>query len=82
MNEQFKLASIMSIATVDGAEESLGLRAAHDRSLQMVKDLLQLEEKLELALIRAPSPDHTQYRRQSCNHYHDTRRPSMVSMMA
>lgn len=82
MNEQFKLQSIMSICTVEGAEESIGLRMAHDRCLETVAQLLQEEEKLELALIRAPSPDYYSGRRTSHTQYHDQRRPSMVSMVA
>lgn len=82
MNEQFKLQSIMSICTAEGAEESMGLRMAHDRCLETVAQLLQQEETLELALIRAPSPDYSYGRRTSHTHYHDQRRPSLVSMMA
>ena len=82
MNEQFKLQSIMSICTVEGAEESMGLRMAHDRCLEVIAQLLQEEEKLELALIRAPSPDLCYSRRPSHAQYHDHRRPSMVSMVA
>jgi len=89
--EQFRLSSIMSISTVEGAEECDGLRIAHDRCLTTVKELLYQEALLEEALIRVPSPEpyspHSYSsrasRQQSHNHhYHEQRRPSMVSMAA
>lgn len=82
-NEQFRLASIMSMSTVEGVEHSTGLRLAHDRCLQTIAQLLQDEQRLELALVRAPSPDYSYGRRQSHAHYdYEQRRPSMVSMVA
>lgn len=90
-SERVRLASIMSICTVEGADESEGIWIAHDRCLTTVKELLYQEALLEEALIRAPSPEpYSQYsyssrasRQQSQNHYyHEQRRPSMVSMAA
>lgn len=81
MREQFHLGSIMSMATFEGAGESTGLRLAYQRCLSSVSQLLELEEKLELAIIRPPTPDHTQYRRRSnAQHYYEARRPSFVSV--
>ena len=89
--EQFRLSSIMSICTVEGAEECDGLRMAHDRCLMTVKELLYQEALLEEALIRAPSPEpYSQHsyssrasRQQSHNEYYcEERRPSMVRMAA
>lgn len=79
-----QLSSIMMICTVEGAEQSIGLKVAYDRCLNTVAQILQKEEVLELALIRAPSPDQYSYARQSSHaqYPHDQRRPSMVSMVA
>lgn len=41
------LSSIISICTVDGAEESEGLRVAHDRCLASVLELLRQERTLQ-----------------------------------
>lgn len=89
-NERVRLMSIMSICTVEGAEQSEGLRLAHDRCLAEVEDLLYQEGLLEEALIRAPSPEpYSPYsfssRQASRTHryeYHNQRRPSLVSMAA
>lgn len=90
-NERARLMSIMSICTVEGAEQSGGLQLAHDRCLAEVKDLLYQEAVLEEALIRAPSPDpysqHTyssrSNRQQSHSHYyHNQRNPSVVGMVS
>ena len=43
----------MSIATVDGAEQSEGLRVAHERCLGEVKQLLYQEKVLEQTIVRA-----------------------------
>lgn len=89
--EQFRLSSIMSICTVEGAEESDGLRIAHDRCLMTVKELLYQEALLEEALIRVASPEpyspHSYASRASrqqsrSQYYYEQRRPSMVSMAA
>lgn len=81
MKEQFQLGSIMSMATFEGADESMGLRLAYQRCLSTVSQLLELEEKLELAIIRPPTPDHTIPRRPSTQYYYDSRRPSLVSVV-
>lgn len=44
--QRVRLASIMSICTVEGAAESDGLRLAHDRCLSYVQDLLEEETYL------------------------------------
>jgi len=89
--ERVRLSSIMSICTVEGADQSEGIWVAHDRCLMAVKELLYQEALLEEALIRAPSPEpfstHSYSsrasRQQSHNHYYyEERRPSMVSMAA
>lgn len=79
-----QLSSIMSICTVEGAEQSPGLKVAYDRCLNTVAQILQKEEMLELALIRAPSPDQSLYGRRTSHtqYHHDQRRPSLVSMVA
>jgi hypothetical protein len=45
--QRARLASILSICTVDGAEESEGLRLAHDRCLISVTDLMNKEKMLQ-----------------------------------
>jgi len=88
-SERVRLASIMSICTVEGADESEGLWVAHDRCLTTVEELLYQEALLEEALIRAPSPQpysaHSYSSRASrqeahSHYYHEQRRPSMVTM--
>lgn len=79
--QRARLASIMSICTVDGAEQSDGLRMAHDRCLGTVKDLLYQEAVLEEALIR-PAVDRSYVRRESncgSHYYNQGRRPSLVT---
>lgn len=44
--QRTRLSSIISICTVEGAEESEGLRAAHDRCLAAVYDLIRQERSL------------------------------------
>src|SRR5271170_5578093 len=41
--QRARLASIMSICTVEGASESAGLRLAHDRCLKSVEELIRRE---------------------------------------
>lgn len=45
--QRARLASILSICTVDGAEESEGLRIAHDRCLSSVTDLMKQKSTLQ-----------------------------------
>jgi len=45
--QRARLASILSICTVDGAEQSEGLRMAHDRCLGSVTDLLRQQSLLQ-----------------------------------
>jgi len=47
-----KLGSIMSICTVEGAEESEGLYIAYERCLNTIEDLVYQENVLEKTLIR------------------------------
>lgn len=90
-NERVRLASIMSICTVEGADECEGLRMAYSNCLREVIQLLEQEQVLELALVRAPSPDFSQYsyssrsthqqspHSQSRSHYYnDHRRPGLI----
>lgn len=72
--ERSQIASIMSICTMEGAEESDGLHLAYRRCLKAVQELLYQEAILEEDLIRAPTIEY--------EYYHDQRRPSMVSMAA
>lgn len=81
--QRARLASIMSICTVDGAEQSEGLRIAHDRCLGTVKELLYQEAVLEEALIR-PTQDRSRRVQpdQACanQYYNEPRRPSMIGV--
>jgi hypothetical protein len=45
--QRARLASILSICTVEGADESEGLRLAHDRCLMSVTDLINKERMLQ-----------------------------------
>jgi hypothetical protein len=45
--QRARLASILSICTVDGADECEGLRLAHDRCLRSVTDLINKERMLQ-----------------------------------
>lgn len=45
--QRARLASILSICTVDGADECEGLRLAHDRCLMSVTDLMHKESMLQ-----------------------------------
>lgn len=80
--ERVRLASIMSICTVEGADLSEGLRMAHDRCLAKVENILIAEERFEEALIRAPSPDPYPSYQSHGSYYYESRRPSMVPMAA
>lgn len=60
--QRARVASIMSICTVEGAEESEGLHMAYDRCLENIQDLLYQEEYIEEKFIR---PSATMSRRQS-----------------
>lgn len=64
--QRVRLASIMSICTVEGAEESEGLQVAHERCLTSVKQLLYQERVLEDTLVRSTQ---TSQRRPSEIHY-------------
>lgn len=50
--QRARLASLMSICTVEGAEECDGLRLAHDRCLGSVADLMEQERMLEDRMAR------------------------------
>jgi hypothetical protein len=94
--QRARLASIMSICTVEGAEESEGLRVAHDRCLGTVKNLLYQERVLEDTLVRSIQSSQrsrrtseTQYTGQACGpandygsyySYPSERRPSRVGI--
>jgi hypothetical protein len=71
--QRARLSSIMSICTVEGADQSEGLRMAHDRCLGSVKQLLYQESILEDTIIRS-TRDNTSSSRSS------SRRPSMHRM--
>lgn len=71
--QRARLASIMSICTVDGADEVDGLRIAHDRCLGSVKVLLHQERVLEETIMRSTSESTTSSRSSS-------RRPSVQRM--
>jgi hypothetical protein len=94
--QRARLASIMSICTVEGADESEGLWVAYDRCLRHVQELLYQEKTLEETIIRS-SRDHTSapassrrlsmQRRTSrdcgnvnSNYYHNERRSSRVGI--
>lgn len=62
--QRARLASIMSIATVDGAEQSEGLRIAHDRCLGNVQQLLYQEKVLEQTIVRSGQSAQEQRHRQ------------------
>lgn len=51
--QRARLASIMSICTVEGAEQSEGLHVAHERCLNSVQQLLYQESVLENTLVRS-----------------------------
>ncbi|ETN44967.1 uncharacterized protein HMPREF1541_09842 [Cyphellophora europaea CBS 101466] len=93
--QRVRLASIMSICTVEGAEESEGLRVAHDRCLGSVEQLLHQERVLEDTLVRSIQssqrrPGESQYTGQYCGpastdyyyHYPTERRSSRVGLAA
>ncbi|KAL2429581.1 hypothetical protein ABEF95_007510 [Exophiala dermatitidis] len=50
--QRSRLHSILSICTVTGADQTEGLRMAHDRCSAAVEDLLDQEEDLEESLLR------------------------------
>lgn len=90
--QRARLASIMSIATVEGADESEGLRIAHDRCLGSVKQLLYQERVLEDTILRSSQLEVPRRidnsRRPSFNcatansnyYYSSERRPSRVGL--
>ena len=90
--QRARLASIMSICTVDGAAEVEGLRMAHDRCLTTVKQLLYQERVLEDTIVRSTEQQSSRHssnpRRTSpgCGsanssyYYFSERRPSMVGL--
>ena len=53
--QRARLSSLMSICTVDGADECDGLRLAHDRCLGSVADLMEQERMLESRIVQRPS---------------------------
>jgi hypothetical protein len=91
--QRVRLASIISICTVEGAEESEGLHVAFDRCLRSVKQLLYQERVLEETLVKSIQssqrrPSETQYAGtgQYCGsansdyYYSSQRRPSRVGI--
>lgn len=58
-SERMRFKAILSICTANGASESEGLRAAHDRCLATVLDLLRRERALEkrMVLVREREAD-------------------------
>lgn len=50
--QRSRLSSILSICTVTGADETEGLRMAHDRCSAAIEDLLDQEEDLEEELLK------------------------------
>jgi hypothetical protein len=91
--QRVRLASIMSICTVDGADAVEGLRLAHDRCLGSVKELLYQERVLEDTIQRSTAqrsssrPGTSQRTGQGCGnsttnnyYYSNERRPSRVGL--
>jgi hypothetical protein len=58
--QRARLASILSICTVDGADECDGLRLAHDRCLRSVTDLMNKERILQERADAATQPNSPQ----------------------
>lgn len=85
--QRVRLASIMSICTVDGAEECEGLHVAYDRCLGSVQELLYQERVLENTIIRSRmyssrSSDISLDCRNNTAYYETSRRPSRVGLTA
>lgn len=86
--QRARLASIMSICTVDGVDAVEGLRMAHDRCLGSVKELLYQERVLESTIIKSSQhsssqrPNDSRRPSQTCASYYnqDERRPSIVGI--
>jgi hypothetical protein len=90
--QRVRLASIMSICTVEGAEESEGLHVAFERCLASVQQLVYQERVLEDTLVRSIQssqrrPSESQYTGQHCgsantDYYYPTteRRQSRVGL--
>ena len=86
--QRARLASIMSICTVEGADEVEGLRIAHDRCLTSVKQLMYQERVLEDTIMRSTQqqsskgPSNPRRTSQGCGSYYNSseRRPSMVGL--
>ena len=87
-SERARLASIMSFCTVDGADETGGLRMAHNRCLTSVQQLLYQERVLEDTITRSAQQQYYSNDRrtsQGCattrsDYYSSERRPSRVGM--
>ncbi|KIX08661.1 uncharacterized protein Z518_03318 [Rhinocladiella mackenziei CBS 650.93] len=80
--QRSRLSSILSICTVSGADETEGLRMAHDRCSAAVEDLLDQEEELEEALLKDLQEQQYAYEYEygyagQYGHSHE-RRPSMI----
>lgn len=84
--QRARLASIMSICTVEGADEVEGLRMAHDRCLGSVKQLLYQEKVLEETIVRSSQQPSSRRPSRDCGsanstyYYATERRPSMVRL--
>ncbi|KAK5044790.1 hypothetical protein LTR84_010446 [Exophiala bonariae] len=83
--QRSRLSSILSICTVSGADETEGLRMAHDRCSAAIEDLLDQEEELEEELLKDIQEMQyvheyeTGYGSQYGSfNYREERRPSMV----
>jgi len=81
--QRSRLSSILSICTVAGADQTEGLRMAHDRCSAAVEDLLDQEEELEEELLK--DMEELQYMHEYESGYgsqyytfREERRPSMV----
>ncbi|EXJ78837.1 hypothetical protein A1O1_09239 [Capronia coronata CBS 617.96] len=84
--QRSRLNSIVSICTVSGADETEGLRMAHDRCSAAVEDLLDEEEDLEECLLKDLQEvqygyDYDDYGRTVPDDYYpQARRPSMIDV--
>jgi len=66
--QRARLASIISICTVEGAEECEGLRIAYDRCVAAVAELLYQERVLEETLLRSTQQLQQQQQQQQQQH--------------
>jgi hypothetical protein len=81
--QRSRLSSILSICTVAGADQTEGLRMAHDRCSAAIEDLLDQEEELEEELLKDIQELQYMHEYESgygsqYYTYSEERRPSMV----